>query len=162
MGAIFLLVHVGLSVAGIFAGFVVAGGMLAAARLPGWTAFFLATTVFTSVTGFFLPAPNGFTPAHALGILSLFALVIAIYGIYVRRLAGVWRSVYVISALAALYFNAFVLVVQLFQKVPALKALAPTQTEPPFGISQALVLAMFLVLGTAAVRRSRAAVAVPT
>jgi hypothetical protein len=53
----------------------------------------------------------------------------------------------VITATISLYLNVFVLVVQSFQKVPALKAMAPTQSEPPFKAAQGTVLLLFIVLG---------------
>jgi len=147
-------VHVLLSVAGIPAGFVVMYGLLTAKRLDGWTATFLWTTVLTSVTGFFFPL-HRLLPSHILGIISLVLLPIAIYARYSRQLAGGWRRIYVITAAMALYLNVFVLVVQLFQKVPPLKALAPTQTEGPFKASQLAVLAIFIVLTTLAAIRFR-------
>ena len=153
--SIFTLIHILISLAGIVSGLVVLGGWLAGKHYRGWTAFFLVTTVATSVTGFFFPF-RGFTPAYGVGVISLFLLAAAMYGLYVRRLSGVWRKVYVLSAVTALYLNFFVLVAQLFQKTPALKELAPTQSEPPFGISQGIVLLLFVVLGIAAVRKFRA------
>jgi len=146
--------HVGLSLAGVFSGFVVAFGLLKADRLDNWTMVFLLSTVLTSVTGFFFPF-NGFTPADGVGIVSLIVLAVAIYARYGRHLAGAWRKTYVITAVLALYLNVFVLVVQLFQKVPELKALAPTQSEPPFAIAQGIVLALFVALGVFGVRRFR-------
>ncbi len=154
---VLLLLHVGISLVGIFSGFVVVFGMLAEKRLPAWTALFLATTVATSATGFVLPAEH-FMPSHAIGILSLSVLAVAILALYGRRLVGGWRKAYVITAVVALYFNFFVLIVQSFQKVPALKALAPTQTEPPFAIVQGMTLVLFIALGFAAVSRFRPAV----
>ncbi|MDG3006406.1 hypothetical protein [Paludisphaera mucosa] len=151
---IFTLIHVAISLAGIASGFVVLCGLLAGKRLDGWTAFFLATTVATSVTGFGFPY-HGFTPGIALGILSLVLLAGAIYARYARRLAGPWRPAYVVTAVAALYFNVFVLIVQSFQKVPALKALAPTQSERPFAVAQLLTLVAFLTLGYMAAVRFR-------
>jgi hypothetical protein len=151
---ILTLVHVLISLAGIFTGFVVLAGLIAGKRLDGWTRLFLATTVATSVTGFFFPF-NGFTPAHAFGILSLILLSVALYARYPRRLDGAWRKTYVITAVISLYLNVFVGVVQAFQKVPVLKALAPTQTEPPFKLTQLVVLALFIVLGVVAVIRFR-------
>jgi hypothetical protein len=139
-------VHVVISLVGIFSGFVVMLGLLAAKRLEGWTALFLATTVATSVTGFFFPF-HGVTPGHILGILSLIVLALAIFGRYGRQLAGGWRRTYVITAVMAQYLNFFVLIVQAFQKVPALKAMAPTQSEGPFKIAQLLALLVFLGLG---------------
>jgi hypothetical protein len=147
-------VHVVLSLVGILSGLVVVFGWLARKQLDVWTTLFLASTVATSVTGFFFPF-HGFTPAIGVGIISLIVLAIAIVALYARHLAGAWRRTYVISAATALYFNVFVLVVQLFQKVPALKAAAPTQSEPPFRVTQLVVLAIFIVLTVLAAKRFR-------
>ncbi len=141
----FTLVHVIISLIGIGSGLVVMIGLLTGRRLNGWTALFLTSTVATSVTGFFFPF-HGFTPAIAVGIISLLLLAVAIFARYGRRLAGAWRWIYVVTAMVALYLNVFVLIVQLFQKVPALKALAPTQSEPPFLVTQLFALALFVVL----------------
>jgi hypothetical protein len=148
------LVHVVISVLGIIAGLVVVGGLLAGARLDGWTALFLATTLLTSVTGFFFPSA-GVTPPKVVGALSIVMLALCAVSRYQRRLAGAWRTTYVVSAVAALYLNVFVLVVQLFTKTPALAQLAPTQKEPPFAATQLLVLGLFAWLGWAAVRGFR-------
>ena len=138
----FTFVHVLLSLIGIFSGFVVVLGLLKAERLDGWTALFLVSTVL-SVTGFLLPA-HRFMPSHGVGIISLIVLAIAIFARYARHLAGAWRRIYVITAVIALYLNFFVLIVQLFQKVPALKAVAPTQSEAPFKVTQLVALAGFI------------------
>ncbi|HEY3204503.1 MAG TPA: hypothetical protein VGL03_12695 [Thermoanaerobaculia bacterium] len=151
----FTAVHVVLSLVGIASGLVVLFGLLAGKRLDRWTALFLATTVATSVTGFGFPFDH-LLPSHKVGILSLLVLAVAIVALYVLRLAGVWRRVYVICATVALYLNVFVLVVQLFEKVPALKAAAPTQKEPPFLITQLVVLALFAVLTVLVAIRFRA------
>jgi len=147
----FTLVHVVLSLVGIFAGLVVVFGMLGSKKLEGWTAIFLATTVLTSVTGFFFPFDK-ILPSHIVGIISLVVLAFAILALYALHLAGPWRWIYVVSAMLALYLNVFVGVVQAFQKVPLLASLAPTQSEPPFLIAQAVVLVIFVGLGIAAVR----------
>lgn len=148
------LVHVVLSLIGIFSGFVVAFGLLRAKRLDGWTALFLVTTAATSATGFLFPF-HRFLPSHGVGIVSLIVLSIAIFARYVRRLAGAWRRTYVITAVIALYFNLFVLIAQAFMKVPALEAMAPTQSEPPFLVAQLVALALFVVLGIFAASRFR-------
>ena len=150
----FTKVHVGISLIAIFAGFVVVCGLLKAKRFDGWTALFLITTVLTSVTGFFFPF-HGFTPAIGVGILSLVALAVAVFARYGRRLAGASRWIYVVTAMLALYLNVFVLIVQVFQKVPALKALAPTQAEPPFLVAQLGALVIFVVLTVLAAIRFR-------
>ncbi len=153
------VIHVVISLIGILSGLVVMLGMLTRQRFDRWTIVFLATTAATSATGFFFPF-HGFTPAIGVGILSLVVLAIAGVARYVRHLAGAWRWIYVLTATVALYFNCFVSVVQLFQKVPALKALAPTQSEPPFAVAQLTVLVIFLVLAIAASIRFRVAPAV--
>jgi hypothetical protein len=150
----FTIFHVVISLLGIFSGFVVVFGLFARKRLDGWTAFFLVTTVATSVTGFFFPVHH-FMPSHAVGIISLIVLAVAIYARYNRALAGGWRKTYVIGAVIALYLNVFVGIVQAFQKVPVLRALAPTQTEPPFKLTQLVVLALFVVLAIVAAIRFR-------
>ena len=151
---IYTLIHVLISLAGIFSGIVVTFGLLAGKRLDGWTAFFLATTVATSVTGFFFPVQH-FMPSHAVGIVSLLVLAAAIYTRYARHLSGAWRTVYVVCAVLALYLNIFVLIVQSFLKISPLKELAPTQTEPPFKLTQLLVLVLFVVLAIVAAIKFR-------
>jgi hypothetical protein len=151
---IYTIIHTLISLVGIFTGLAVLFGMLAGKRLDGWTKWFLITTVLTSVTGFFFPF-HGFTPAIGLGIISLLVLAVAIYARYLRQLAGHWRWIYVVTAVVALYFNVFVGVVQSFEKIPALHALAPTQTEPPFKLTQLVVLALFAVLTIIAAFRFR-------
>ena len=146
---IFTFVHVVLSLIGILSGFVVAFGLLASERLDGWTALFLVTTVLTSVTGFFFPF-HGITPGIVIGILSLIMLAIAILARYALHLVGAWRWIYVLTAMIALWFNSFILVVQLFEKVPALHALDPTQSGPPFKVTQVVVLLLFLLMTIAA------------
>ncbi len=152
----FILLHVALSLVGILAGFVVVAGMISAKLCRGWTALFLSTTLATSVTGFLFPY-NGFTPALGTGIVSILVLAAALFALYGRHLTGVWRGAYVVNAVLALYLNFFVLIVQLFLKVPALKTLAPTQKEPPFAIAQGAALGIFVVLGVFAWKRFRPA-----
>jgi hypothetical protein len=147
----FTLLHVVLSLIGIVAGIVVAAAMLSSRTANGWTALFLATTVLTSVTGFLFPRDQ-ILPSHIVGAVSLAVLIIAIAALYGFRLARSWRWVYVVSALVALYLNVFVLVAQSFQKIAALNALAPTQSDPGFIVAQLIVLAIFIVLGVKAVR----------
>ena len=150
----FTFVHVVLSLIGILSGFIVMFGLFAGKRLDGWTALFLVTTVLTSVTGFFFPF-HGFLPSHGVGIISLLVLAVAIFARYGRHLAGGWRRTYAITAMIALYLNVFVLIVQAFRKVPALEAMAPTQSEPPFKITQLVVLLIFIALTIAAAIRFR-------
>jgi hypothetical protein len=89
------------------------------------------------------------------GALSLVLLAVCLAARYWKQLEGGWRATYVVTAVAAVYFNVFVLVVQLFVKTPPLAQLAPTQQEAPFTVTQALVLALFVWLGWAAVRGFR-------
>ncbi|HEV1286722.1 MAG TPA: hypothetical protein VNU44_15480 [Bryobacteraceae bacterium] len=141
--------HVALSLVGIGSGFVVVYGLLKSKYFSGWTSLFLVTTVATSVTGFLFPF-HQFLPSHGVGILSLIVLAIAMLALYRYRLEGGWRRTFAITAVIALYFNFFVLIAQLFLKVPALHDLAPTQSEPPFQIAQLVALVLFVVLGVRA------------
>jgi hypothetical protein len=150
--ATYTFIHVLISVIGIASGLIVFYGMLQAKRLDGLTAIFLLTTVLTSVTGFGFPFTH-LLPSHIVGIISLLVLTVALIARYQRYLAGAWRATYVVTAGLALYFNCFVLVVQSFEKVPALRALAPTQKEPPFAVAQIAVLVIFIVLIGAAVKK---------
>ena len=150
----FTQLHVAISLLGIVSGVVVLIGMLGSRTLPGWTAFFLIMTLLTSVTGYFFPSPD-IKPSHIVGAISLVLLLVAIVALYVHKLAGHWRWIYVVTAGVALYLNCFVLVVQAFLKVGALQLLAPTQTEPPFAVAQGLVLLLFVVAILFATRRFR-------
>jgi hypothetical protein len=141
----FTKVHVVISLIGILSGLVVMFGLLVGQKLNRWSAVFLISTVATTATGFFFPF-HGVTPALIVGIISLVLLAGAIVARYARHLAGHWRWIYVVCSMIALYLNVFVLVVQLFQKVPALKALAPTQSEPLFAVTQLVGLALFVLL----------------
>jgi hypothetical protein len=149
---IFTLAHVLISLVGIFTGFVVVYGLINARELEGWTSWFLWTTVLTSVTGFMFPF-HGFQPSYVVGAVSLVILAAAILAR--RHLATGWKKTYAITSVLALYLNFFVLVVQLFRRVPALKALAPTQTEPAFKITQLVVLLLFVVLTILATTKFR-------
>src|SRR2546428_1532431 len=142
----FTLVHVVISLAGIMSGLVVLYGLLTADPMNRWTAIFLATTVATSATGFGFPFER-LLPSHIVGAISLVVLAVAIVARYVKHLAGAWRLGYVIAATLALYFNVFVLVVQLFRRVPAMHDLTPSQSEPPFAVAQLVVLVLFVGLG---------------
>lgn len=143
-----LILHVALSLVGILTGFGVIYGLITSQRFDELTLVFLASTILTSVTGF----PPFFRfekllPSHVVGAISLVVLALAVYARYPAALAGGWSTTYVITAVIAQYLNVFVLVVQLFLKVPALKALAPTQTEAPFKIAQTVVLLAFIAGG---------------
>jgi hypothetical protein len=148
----FTLLHVLISLTGIGSGFIVVYGLLTGKRLDGWTAIFLATTVLTSLTGFLFPVEH-VLPSHVVGVISLVVLAVAILARYPLHLNHAWRFVYVVCAVLALYLNSFVAVVQSFLKVPALKALAPTQKEPPFLIAQLIVMAIFIGLGILGVKK---------
>ena len=149
---IYTIIHTLISIVAILTGLVVVLGMLGRKRLDGWTKWFLITAVATTITGFFFPF-HGFIPAIGLGIISLPFLALTIFARYPKHLAGPWRWIYVIGAVICLYFNLFVLVVQAFEKIPALHALAPTQTEPPFKLTQLIVLLVSALLAIVAAIR---------
>jgi len=151
----FTLFHVILSLVGIFSGFIVVYGLINSRRLNGWTSIFVWSTVLTSVTGYFFPF-HQLLPSHILGAISLVVLAICVYARYTRNLAGGWRKTYAVTAVLALYLNFFVLIVQLFAKVPALHALAPTQSEAPFKIAQLAALILFVLIGYVSAKNFRA------
>lgn len=153
-------VHVAISLIGILSGLIVMFGMFAGHLLPAWTTLFLWSTVATSMSGFPLPADK-LLPSHIVGIISLVFLAIAFFALYGQRLAGAWRWIYALTAVTALYLNVFVLVVQTFRRVPELRALAPTESEPPFVYAQSAALGLFVVFAViAAVRLKRDAAAI--
>jgi hypothetical protein len=151
----FTLVHVLLSLIGIFSGLVVVYGFLKGRLLGGWNGVFLVTTIATSATGFLFHSAQ-FGPPHFVGIISLVLLGFSVAALYAFNLAGPWRWIYTATATLALYLNVFVGVVQAFQKVSFLQPLAPTQSEPPFAIAQGIVLVIFLALAVLASKRLRA------
>jgi hypothetical protein len=155
----FTILHVIITLIAMGSGLIVVGGMFASHRLPVTTALFLFTTALTSVTGFLFPI-HGLTPALGVGIVACVILVAALFALYKEHLVGAWRWIYVITAVASLYLNVFVLVVQSFVKVSALNALAPTQSEPPFAITQAVVLVIFILIALIAVITFRPATTV--
>jgi hypothetical protein len=151
----FTLIHTLISLVAIVSGLVVVGGLMARTRLDGWTGLFLVTTALTSITGFGF-AFTRLLPSQDIGIISLIVLVPVILARYRKHLEGIWRGVYVVGSVLILYLNVFVLVDQLFKRIPALIVLAPTHKEPPYLVTQLLVLALFGALGMAAFRRFRA------
>jgi hypothetical protein len=150
--ATYTLIHVIISLIGIGSGLIVLFGMFGSKRLDGMTALFLATTAMTSLTGFGFPFEH-ITPGIILGILSLLVLALTVPARYPFHMAGKWRSIYVVTAVIALYFNCFVLIAQSFLKIPALHALAPKGNEPPFAIAQGILLVLFIVAGILAAKK---------
>ena len=152
----YTLLHTVLSLVGIVAGLVVAGGLATGKRLDRWAAVFLVTTILANASGFGFPFVK-FLPSHAVGFISLVGLAIVIVAQYAKHFAGRWRTTYAGGVVLATYFNVFVLVAQLFKRIPVLFVAAPTQSEPPFALTQALVLALFVWLGVGAVKGFRPA-----
>ena len=155
---VFTSFHTAISLIAIVSGLSVLYGLLTANRMRAMTALFLVTTIATSVTGYFFHRDH-ILPSHIVGAISLVVLAAACVALYASGLRGGWRRVYVVSAVLALYLNVFVLVVQLFLKVPSLHALAPNGSEPPFVLVQGAVLVAFVALAVLALRRFRLAVA---
>jgi hypothetical protein len=145
----FTTVHVILCLVAIASGLIVIVGLLAAKRLDGWTALYLLSALAASATGFGFPFEK-LLPSHILGIVSLVVLIVAALARYLFHLAGTWRAIYAVGAVLGVYFQVFVGIVQAFLKVPALSALAPTQTEPPFAITQGVALVIFIAWAIAA------------
>ena len=150
----FTTLHVIISLVAIAAGLIVLVAMAGGRHMAAMTAVFLATTILTSITGFMFP-PKPIGPPHIFGVISLVALAVSLVALYGRKLAGIWRPAYIVTAVLSLYLNCVVLVVQSFQKIPALNAFAPTGAEPPFLAAQGVTLLVIGYLGFLAVRRYR-------
>ena len=148
-----ILAHTAISLIAIVLGFVVLYGMFGSRHLPRTALWFLVTTFLTTLTGFIFFKRDQLLPSHITGIVALIVLLPTCFALYMRRLQGGWRRVYVIGAVISLYLNVFVLVVQGFLKIAPLKALAPTQSEPPFAVAQGIAFLAFVVVGYLAVRR---------
>jgi hypothetical protein len=155
----FVTVHVIISLIGIVAGIIAMFGMLGSNRASGMTAIFLLFTILTSATGFLIPplVTEKLLPSQIIGALSLVLLAIACIALYAMKLAGAWRWIYALTALLALYFNVFVLVIQSFLKIPVLTALAPGNppSGPVFAVVQGVVLVFFVIMIIGAIRRFR-------
>lgn len=156
----FTVLHVIITLVELFAGAVVVLKMIGGSpsRLNG---LFLLTGALTTLTGFMFPF-HGVTPGIILGFITLPFLLLAAIAWYTGRLRGAWRVIYVLSALIVLYLDAFVAVVQSFEKIPALHELAPTGKEPPFAVAQGLVLLVFIIIGFLALKRFRPAATIQT
>src|SRR5436305_4415891 len=143
----FTAFHVIISLIAIVSGLVVMFGLLGSNRRPSLTATFLVFTILTSATGFLFPFEK-LLPSHMIGIVSLLLLGIACVALYVMKLSGAWRWIYVLTALIALYLNVFVLIIQGFLKIGPLHALAPSvpPSEPPFAVAQGIVLLFFVLV----------------
>ncbi|MDR3525683.1 MAG: hypothetical protein P4L57_00275 [Rhizomicrobium sp.] len=152
--ALFTIFHTLISIAAMFVGLFLLYGFLQRQRMPRLTLWALGLLAATTITGFLFPI-HGFTPALGTGIVSTVLLILAFAARYRFAMAGVWRSLYVVSAVVALYLDWFVAVVQAFVKVPLLHGLAPTGSEPPFVAAQAVVLLAFVIAGYFSVRRFR-------
>jgi len=155
--ASFVFVHTLITLVAILSGLAMLSGMLSGGRRGSAThTVFLLFSVLTAITGFIIQV-KPVTPAVILGVLLSVLLIIALAARYLFGLRGAWRSIYVVTAVASLYLNCFVLVVQSFQKVPALHAIAPGPAPggPVFGATQGVVLIGFVVAGFLAVRRFR-------
>ena len=148
----FTAFHVFISLAALLAGVPLLAGLLQNREYRYVTPAFLGLTTATSVTGFLFPATQ-VLPSHITGMISLLVLAAAFAARGPFGLKGPWRWIYVACAVTAFYLNMFVTVVQAFLKVPALNALAPTGSEPPFLVAQIVVLFAFVAAGIRAAKR---------
>ena len=146
--------HTWISLIALATGFVMTAGLIRGRDLPGWTAAFLVTAVATSVTGFGFPF-TGILPSHIVGLVALLLLAVSIFARYRHHLAGRWRWIYAVTAVASVYLLAFVGIAQSFQKIAFLQGSGPTPSHTPFAIAEVLVLAAFIGLTVAAVRTFR-------
>jgi len=148
----FTLLHVAISLIAIGAGLVFFIALARGRWLGTINTVFLVFTILTSATGFLFP-PKPIGPPHIFGAVSLVLLAVALYALYGAKLGGGWRRVYLGTTLIAQWLNMVVLVVQSYQKIPALHALAPTGAEPAVLLSQTVVLIAVAAAAWATLRR---------
>jgi hypothetical protein len=141
----FTTLHVILCFVAIGSGVIVIAGLLRSKRLEGWIAVYLVSALAASASGFGFPFEK-ILPSHILGVISLVVLILATVARYLFHLAGAWRWVFSVGVVLGVYFQIFVAIAQLFQKVPSFQMLAPTQSEPPFAIAQGIALGVFVAL----------------
>lgn len=148
-----LLAHSAISLLAIPAGLVVVAGLLRGRDRVRMATVFLLLAFVTSASGFLFPF-FALLPSHVIGVAAL--LVLALLLPARRRLAASagWRRIYALGMVASLYFIVFVAIAQGFDKIPALHALAPTQSAPAFRMAQGAMLVLFIILGTLALRRA--------
>jgi hypothetical protein len=150
--AAFTATHVIVSLIGLMSGVFVVRSLLVSRTPPGITALFLATTLATSLGGFLFPSAR-VGLGHIVGVASLAVLLPTVLALYGFRLAGPWRWIYALGAIAALYLNAVIAVLQTFVKVAVLRPFAPTLTAPAFVLAQFALFVLFIALGALAARR---------
>ena len=150
--AAFTLFHTALSLVQLVSGIVVVIALVGSRNGGPWLWIYLVSAIATSVTGFGFPVDK-FLPSHAFGIISLILLLLVILARYTFHLAGAWRWVYAVGLVITVYLDAFVAIVQAFLKIPALHALAPAGSEPPFAIAQGVLFVIFVVLAIMAARK---------
>ncbi|MBB3610933.1 hypothetical protein [Rhizobium sp. BK602] len=148
------LIHVIISLIAILAGIVVIHGLITVRRHARSTLVYMVTILLTSLTGFLFPF-NGVTPGIVFGIVTVLVFIPTAIARYGLRMAGVWRLVFIAGSLFMLYLNCVVLVVQSFQKIPALNAIAPLGNEPSLLAVQVVLLVAFLIVGLLSLRRFR-------
>lgn len=146
--------HTALSFLALFLGLFVVVVLLGAGDKPRLVGWFLATAIITTLTGFLFPF-HGFTPAIGVGIVSCVILAVGLIARYALHRRGGWRHADTLALILTEYLLVFVGIAQAFLKVPSLHALAPTGTETPFKVSQAVLLTVTVIVAILAIRRSR-------
>jgi hypothetical protein len=161
MSAILLITsfHVLISLVAIAAGFGLVYRLIANGSDSIFAKWFLATTAISLVTGFVFPF-NGVTPAIHVGILCSVILLVTLYARHRARLAGIWRPTYVAGVTLLMFFNALVLIIQSFQKIGPLHALAPLGKEPTILACQVILLLGCVAAGILAMLRFKPVVTI--
>ncbi|MBX3456526.1 hypothetical protein [Ferrovibrio sp.] len=151
-----VVIHTLVSFISIFLGMIVLSDLLRSEARPQLSGWFFATALFTSLSGFAFPAA-AFLPSHGVAIVALLVLALTLPARYRFGMLGIWRVIYAGGVVASVYLLLFVLMAQMFTRIPGLNALAPTLAEPPFAIAQGLLLLVSAGFGLLAIRRFRPA-----
>jgi hypothetical protein len=146
------LFHVFISLVATVTGVALVRQFIVSGHDKRWAFWFSISIGATLLTSFLFPF-KGMTPAIAIGLLCVLIFAPTLYARYRTGLTGVWRPIYVIGVMLLLYFNCLVLIVQSFQKIAPLNAVAPIGDEFPVVFSQGVLLIVALILGTLAMMR---------
>ncbi len=145
-------IHVLCGLAGIGSGAIVLLGMLKGELFEKSATLFLSCSLVVSVTGFLFPCSH-LLPTHGAAVFVIYVAAMAIPAWRMFYLVGIWNSIFVLSIIIILGLDTLVAVAHAFTFTPALRELAPTQTELPFLVTEFAIMLVFVVLGTFAVKR---------
>lgn len=149
------LVHTVISVAAVSAGLVDLLRTGSVSARTGAGKAYVALTAITCLTGFFIFQHGGFGKPHALGVVTLLVLAVALLGDFDRlgRLSG---YVGVVGMSLTLFLHCIPGLTETFTRLPANAPVFVSPEDPALQKAIGLVFVVFLIGATLQVRRLRA------